>query len=81
MDKNIFLREYLSTKVPTYNPQKSVKKVAVPYIAPKVELSLSMSEKYQGIANMLIPCAKPETALAAINKYNALLFFPKRANL
>ena len=41
---------------------------------PKVELVSNISEKYHGIANILIPCAKPETAFAAINKDKALLF-------
>jgi hypothetical protein len=42
---------------------------------PNEALSFKTSAKYQGIANILIPCANPETALAVNNKVSAFLFF------
>ena len=40
----------------------------------KVDAEFKFLAKYYGIANMLIPCAKWETALALSNKMSAFLF-------
>jgi hypothetical protein len=72
--KSVF-REYLSIKVPAYNPQKKVAKVMMMYAVANTSGRPTISTKYQGIAIMLMPWAKPEIILERKSKLIAFLFF------
>jgi hypothetical protein len=60
---------------PAYKPQKSMINVVSAYNQPNSSGLPIISLKYQGIASMLMPCAKPEMALASSNMRYAFLFF------
>ena len=66
--------EYLSTNVPAYIPQKRVSAVIIKYQNKKKFVS-DICAKYQGIANILIPCASPETIFDKKRRKIAFLFF------
>ena len=72
--KSVF-REYLSIKVPAYNPQNKVAKVMMMYAVANTSGRSTISTKYQGIAIMLMPWAKPEIILERKSKLIAFLFF------
>ncbi|OQA07925.1 MAG: hypothetical protein BWY67_01607 [Bacteroidetes bacterium ADurb.Bin397] len=61
--------------VPAYKFQNRLTNVVPAYIAPNKEASFAMVRKYQGIASMLIPVAKPDIIFAASKSRSALLFF------
>ena len=72
MPMNIRFLEYLSIKVPAYKPKNKTKIVAIPYAVLKKALC-ECALKYQGMAIILMPCAKPEMALAVYKRGRANL--------
>ena len=70
-----FFLEYLSINVPAYNPQNKVAKVMNRYAVANTSGLPTTSTKYQGMAIILMPCAKPEIMLDKKSKLIAFLFF------
>ena len=68
INSKIFLRLYLSIKVPEYNPQKSPRNVTIPNINEKEEFKFSESVKYQGMLIIVIPEEIPDTICDRNNK-------------